>query len=226
MKKILQLITDRENDYPGALLAAQKRLLAHHDENETDGAVLTLLAEVQYWLGTFCKDDLEKEGLLAEAVAFGRKAAELEPDSVAANFWYANCMVAHGMLRGMTNSLFYLEPMEEYGNRALELDESFLNAAPLRLMGRFYCNVPPWPVGTGDKKKGLSMAIRAVKLAPDCLYNRLVLAEAYLSARYFDEAREGLEKILLSPEPDDLKLSHARCLAEAGFLLERLENMG
>lgn len=226
MKKILHLIADREKDYPGALLEAQKRLLALLDENEADGSVLTLLAEVEYWRGIFCKDDLEKEGLLAEAVAFGRQAADLEPDSVAANYWYANCMAAHGMARGMTNSLFYLEPIEEHGNRALELDESFLNAAPLRLMGRFYCKVPPWPVGPGDKKKGLSMAIRAVKLAPDCLYNSLVLSEAYLSARYFDEAREGLEKILVSPEPDDLKLSHTRCLAEAGLLLERLENMG
>lgn len=225
MKKILRLIADRENDYPGALLEAQKRLLAHLDENENDGSALTLLAEVQYWLGIFCKDDLEKEGLLAEAVAFGRKAAALKPDSVAANFWYANCMAAHGMVRGMTSSLFYLEPMEEHGNRALELDESYFNAAPLRLMGRFYSKVPPSPVGTGDKKKGLLLAKRAVELAPDHLYNRVILAEAYLSARYFDEAREGLENVLATPEPDKFKLSYARCRAEALLMLESLENM-
>lgn len=225
MNKILQLFADRENDYPGALLEAQKRLLERLDENKNDSTAMTLLAEVQYWLGTLCKDDAEKERFLAEGVAFGKQAAELESDSVAANFWYANCMAAHGMVRGMINSLFYLEPIEKYGIRALELDESFFNAAPLRMMGRFYCKVPPWPVGTGDKKKGLVLAKRAVELAPDHLYNRVILAEAYLSARYFDEALEGLENVLATPEPDKFKLSYSRCRAEAVLLLESLENM-
>ncbi|MEE4219465.1 MAG: TRAP transporter TatT component family protein [Xanthomonadales bacterium] len=225
MEKILQLIADRENDYPNALLEAQKRLLEHLDLNPDDGAAMTLLAEARYWLGTLCEEDGRKEAILAEGVAIGKQAAAVAPDSVAANFWYANCMAAHGMVRGMMNSLFYLKPMEKHGNRALELDESFFNAAPLRMMGRFYCKVPPWPVGSGDKKKGLALAKRAVELAPDHLYNQVILAEAYLSARYFDEAREGFESVLAAPQPEAFKLSHAKYRAEAAFLLERLENM-
>ena len=225
MEKILQLLVDRENDYPDALLDARKQLLDLLEESKNDSEVTTRLAEVHYWLGTLAEDETEKEEILARGVELGKQAVILAPDSVAANFWYTNCMAAHGMVRGMMNSLFYLKPMEKYGNRALELDETFFNAAPLRMMGRFYCKVPPCPVGPGDKKKGLALAKRAVELAPDYLYNQVILAEAYLSARYFDEAREGFEKVLAAPEPEQFKLSHARYRAEAVFLLERLENM-
>ena len=225
MEKILQLLADRENIYPEALLDARKQLLDLLAENENDSEAVTYLTEVHYWLGTLAEDETEKEETLARGVELGKQAATLAPDSVEANFWYANCMAAHGMVRGMMNSLFYLEPMERHGNRALELEETFYNAAPLRMMGRFYCKVPPWPVGLGDKKKGLALAKRAVELAPDHLYNQVILAEAYLSARYFDEAREGFEKVLAAPEPDQFKLSYARYQAEAAFLLERLENM-
>lgn len=225
MDNILQLIADRENDYPNTLLNAQERLLVHLDKEESDGAAMSLLAEVQYWLGILCEADDKKEEFLAEGVACGKRAVELAPDSVEANFWYANCMAAHGMVRGMMNSLFYLKPMEKHGNRALELDESYFHAAPLRMMGRFYCKVPPWPVGTGDKKKGLALAKRAVEVAPDYLYNQVILAEAYLSARYFDEARQWLENVLKTPEPEQFKRNHAMYQAEAALLLERLENM-
>lgn len=225
MEKILQLLADREKDFPDALLDARRRLLELLEDNKNDSEAMTYLAEVEYWLGTLAEDEMEKEETLARGVAHGIQAATLAPDSVAANFWYVNCMAAHGKVRGMMNSLFYLKPMEKHGKRALELDEIFFNAAPLRMMGRFYCKVPPWPVGSGDKKKGLALAKRAVELAPDHLYNQVILAEAYLSARYFDEAREGFEKVLAAPEPDQFKLSYAKYQAEAAFLLERLENM-
>ena len=225
MDDILQLIADRENNYPHALNKARERLLARLENEPEDGETLARLAEVQYWLGTHADVDAATEVFLAKGVEYGKEAAALAPDSVAANFWYANCMAAHSMVRGMMNSLFYLKPMEKHGNRALELDETYFHAAPLRMMGRYYSKVPPWPVGSGDKKKGLELAKRAVELEPDHLYNKVVLADAWLAARYFDEARALLKEVLAAPEPEAFKLNHARYQAEAQQILERLESM-
>lgn len=225
MNEILRLIATREEDFPDHLLKAQKHLLRRLDTSENDSEALTLLAEINYWLGIHEADDARKEECLGQGVAYGMQAATLVPDSVAANFWYADCMAAHSVVRGMMNSLSYFQPMEKHGNRALELDEMYFNAAPLRMMGRFYCKVPPSPVGPGDKKKGLELSKRAVDLAPDTLYNRVVLADAYLSARYFEEARVLLMEVLKTPEPAAFRMSHALYVAEARQILERLEAM-
>ena len=225
MDRILKLIAERESDFPGALLKARDLLLELISEEDGDGEALAAQAEVHYWLGIYTPDSEAREKYLAQGVVYGKQAAAMLPDSVAANFWFATCMAAHGVVRGLMNSLFYLRPLELHGNRALELDEAWFSAGPLRLMGRFYSRVPPWPVGPGDKKKGLALARRAVELAPGHLYNTVVLADAYLAARYFDEAGELLRSVLAVPEPRDFKLNHARCQAEARHILERLEQM-
>ena len=92
-------------------------------------------------------------------------------------------------------------------------------------MARFYSTAPVSPVGPGDRKKGLELARRALELEPGCMGNKVVLAEAYLAARYFDKSRRLLRDIQAVAEPDKFRLSHARHLAEARQILERLERM-
>lgn len=225
MEEILRLIATREADFPKHLLEAQKRLLERLAGDEIDSQVLTLLAEVLYWLGTRLDDAGEKEACLSRGAAYGERAAALAPDSVAAHFWYASCLAAYAMARGKLNDRSCLEPIEKHGNRALELDEAYFNAAPLRLMGWFYSKVPTRPVGPGDRKKGLELAKRAVDQAPDHLSNRVVLADAYLAARYFDQARVLLKEALAAPEPVAFRMSHARYQAMAREILERLDRM-
>jgi tetratricopeptide (TPR) repeat protein len=225
MDEILHLIATREEDFPYNLLEAQKRLLQRLDTDENDGEALTLLAEVQYWLGMLSVDDSEKDSLLADGIAYGRRAAGVLSRSVAANFWYANCMIEHGRMRGPKDSLSCLGPIEEHGNRALELDEAWFDAAPLSMMGRYYCTAPPSPLGPGDKKKGLELAKRAVDLAPDQLRNRVILADAYLSTRYFEQARTLLKEVLAAPRPAAFPMSHELYRARALQILERLERM-
>jgi tetratricopeptide (TPR) repeat protein len=222
MDAVRELLADREKDFPNALLKARELLVERVEQEPTDGASFALLAEVLYWLGTHTEDADEKEAFLGEGVAYGRQAVGLAPDTVEANFWYVNCMAAHGMVRGMMNSLFYLKPMEKFGRKALELDEAYFDAAPLRLMGRYYFKVPPWPVGSGDKKKGLELLERSVELAPDYLYNKVCLADACSASGRVDEARRLLEAVLAADEPDEFKLNFAKFQAEAREILGKL----
>ena len=229
MDHLFKLIAEREKDFPGALLEARCMLLERLEDAQGglpgDGENLSLAAEVEFWLGTNCKDERQSQNHLADGANYGKKAVMLTPDSVAANFWYASCMAAQARLSGMTNSILCLETIEKVGNRAVEIDETYLGAGPLRLMARFYSTAPVSPVGPGDRKKGLELARRALELEPGCTGNKVVLAEAYLAARYFDKSRRLLRDIQAVAEPDKFRLSHARHLAEARQILERLERM-
>ncbi len=222
MDDVNQLMNDREKDFPNALLEARTILLERIVQDDSDAVGLATLAQVEYWLGTHTNDSGEKEAYLADGVEYGKQAAQRAPDSVEANFWYVNCMAAHGMVRGMMNSLFYLKPMEKFGKKALELDETYFAAAPLRMMGRYYFKVPAWPVGSGDKPKGIELLERAVEVAPDYLYNAVCLADAYLATDRKEEARALLQKVLDAPEPEGFKLSHTKFQGEARELMEKL----
>ena len=81
MDQVLELIAAREEDYPRALLEARSILLERLDGSPGNGETLSLLAEVQYWLGTHCEDDGAKEEYLAEGVEYGKQAAAAAPDS-------------------------------------------------------------------------------------------------------------------------------------------------
>ena len=229
MNHILDLVAAREKDFPAALLEARKILRARvegpHLDSQGDGEDLSLLAEIHYWLGVFSEDGRQKEDFLAGGVECGKTAATVAPDSVSANFWYASCMAAHSRELGMTNCLFYLDPVELHGNLALEIDETYCNAGPLRLMGRFYSTAPVPPVGPGNRKKAMELARRAFELEPGYLGNKIVLAHACLSGRYFEKSRRLALEVLSASKPAGHSLSQARFMAEARQILDRLEKM-
>lgn len=188
------LIQNREDDHPNLLLEARD-LLLEFNENDSAGHPYTLLAEALFWLGEYSEDKSEKERYFGEGVEHGKKAVNLDPESVASHLWYAANMGAHGLVRGIMSSLFYLGPIDQHGKKALALDESFFFGAPLRLMGRYYHQAPGWPVGKGDLGKAIKHLEKAVQAGPTFLLNHLYLAEAYLAKRKKAEAKAMLDQI-------------------------------
>ena len=186
------------------------------------GTAYAKLAEVLFWLGEYSKADADKEKYFGEGVEYGKRAVELLPESVEANMWYAANMGSHGLVRGIMSSLFYLGPMEKHGNKSIELDETYFQAAPLRLMGRFYHQAPGWPIGSGDTNKAIQILERAVQLGPDFLYNHVYLADAYLSKRRKDEARALLEDVLSRPVSEKYPMHHEMVVAEAKAIMAKL----
>lgn len=189
-----QLLAKPEEDYPKNLLKARELFLA-----EKGGAhskkIPTLLSETLFWLGELAVTKEDEEKYHGEGVEYGKESVAIE-DSVEAHLWYAANMGAHGVARGIMSSLFYLGDIEKHGKRAIELDERFFHAAPLRLMGRFYDQCPGFPIGKGDKNKAIKMLERAVELGPDFLMNHYFLADVYLAKRKKREARAVLDKML------------------------------
>ena len=209
-----KLLKERELDFPGNLLKAQEAFTSL-TEGEHSGLAYTRLAETMFWLGDYSESTKDKEKYHKQGVDYGKKAVELEPESVAANLWYSANMGSHGMARGIMSSLFYIKDIEKYGKKAIDLDEKYFYGAPLRLLGRFYHQCPGWPVGSGDVGKAIKLLEKAVKVGPKFYLNHLYLADAYLAKRKKDKARDLLKEIVSASELGDFPKMQQNVQSEA-----------
>jgi tetratricopeptide (TPR) repeat protein len=112
--------------------------------------------------------------------------------------------------------------MKERAERAAEIDGSYFYGGPYRVLGRLYHKAPGFPFSIGNNKKAIEYLEKAVELGPKFYLNRLFLAEAYLSNRDRQKAREQLEWILAAA----LNVNHERededYKRQAAELLEKL----
>jgi hypothetical protein len=73
--------------------------------------------------------------------------------------------------------------------RAIDLDPTYDEAGPDRIMALVLLRAPGWPVGPGDVEAGLAHAKQAVALRPDYPPNQFALAEALAANKNRDGAR-------------------------------------
>ena len=81
------------------------------------------------------------------------------------------------------------------GNRAAAIDETFDNAAPLRLLAMLYAKAPSWPASVGDIDLALETAEKALSIS-DYPMNHLIMAEVLIEDSDFERAREELKMVL------------------------------
>lgn len=220
MQAAIALLEDREAQYPNRLLAAKEAF--EQQLTGADGAQAhILLAETFFWLGDYATGKADREKWFSQGVKIGETAVQKNPNDVAAHLWYAANMGSHGVERGIMASLFYINPIIEHGTKAIDLDETYFHAAPLRLMGRFYHQCPGWPISKGDINKGMSLLEKAVNIAPDFLQNKVYLAEIYMAKRKKREARKLLDEILAA-EPAFLPVLNKGIQKEAKSLIAKV----
>jgi tetratricopeptide (TPR) repeat protein len=156
---------------------------------------------LEFLAGNETKSDLRKQSA-RRGVVFARRARELKPDGVEGCYWFA---LNVGRLADVdrTYGLDAVGEMQTALKRAIELDERYDLAGPLRVMGVLYLRTPQPPASIGSPRKGLRMLQRAVELFPDYPENYLYLAEALRDNGRADEAKEALRNVLeAKPWPD------------------------
>jgi len=154
-------------------------------------------------------------------IAFAQRAQTLRADGVEGHYWYA---INVGLLADVERShgLAAVGEMETALKRAMEIDERYDYAGPLRVLGILYLRTPPPPISIGSARKGLRMLQRAVELVPDYPENYLYLAESLRDNHRRDEARDALQKVLdASPWPDR-QFESSQWKADAEKLLQKL----
>ncbi len=93
--------------------------------------------------------------------------------------------------------------IRDAGLKAVQLDEKFDHAGPLRLLGSVYVKAPPWPASIGDVEEGEKYLERAVKLDGDYPLNHLLFADALASDnRASDATREYNVVLAAQPQPE------------------------
>ena len=135
-------------------------------------------------------------------IVLARRAREVKPDGVEGYYWYA---LNVGWLAEVDRAygLDAVSEMQTALKRAIELDERYDLAGPLRVLGILYLRAPQPPASIGSPRKGLRLLQRAVELFPDYPENYLYLAEALHGSGRADEAKKALRKVLeANPWPD------------------------
>lgn len=220
-EKVRKLIDERELDDENLETARDELFALVEEDSECDWAY-GLLAEINYWLGEYAEDAEDKIAFFDEGVQCGETGVEINETSLEANFWLAVNYGSYGQEKGIMQSLALIQPMKTAAERALEVDGGYFYGGPWRVLGRLYHKAPGFPFSIGSTKKAVECLEKAVALGPKFYLNHLFLAEAYISDRKKDKAREHLEWILNAPLNKNHEYEDEGYKRQAEALLERL----
>jgi tetratricopeptide (TPR) repeat protein len=139
-------------------------------------------------------DIAQRRDAAKRAVVLARRWREFEPNRVEGHYWYA---IAAGLLADADRSygLDAVGEMESALKRAIELDERYDFAGPLRVLGLLYLRAPGPPTSVGSSRKAARLLQRAVELFPDYAENYAHLAEALRANGRDDEAEKVLRSL-------------------------------
>ena len=169
------------------------------------------------------RSDLRRQSA-QRGIVFARRARVLKPDGVEACYWYA---LNVGWLADVNRAygLDAVREMQSALTRAIELDERYDYAGPLRLLGILHLRTPQPPASIGSPRKGLRMLERAVSLFPEYPENYLYLAEALRDNNRVDEAKDALRKVLEARPWPDQQIESKQWKADALKLRAQLDKL-
>lgn len=220
-EKVRKLIDERELDDENLETARDELFALVEEDSECDWAY-GLLAEINYWMGEYTEDADDKIAFFDEGVQCSETGVEINAECLEANFWLAVNYGSYGQEKGIMQSLALITPMKERAEKAAEIDGSYFYGGPYRVLGRLYHKAPGFPFSIGSNKKAVECLERAVEYGPRFYLNHLFLAEAYLSDRKKDQAREHLEWILNAPLNKHHEREDEDYKRQAKELLEKL----
>lgn len=165
------------------------------EEGETD-EIFCLLAEAHFYYGDWFSGE-EQIQIWRQGEQYARRALELNSHSADAHYWVAATLGKMGRAQGILKSLFLVNPMFEHLGAALEIDRehSWAHYA----LSHLYLELPPKPLGRGDRTRALSYAGRAFELEPEEPEFVLQYARLLLKENHVEEARSLLLAALDDP---------------------------
>jgi hypothetical protein len=151
---------------------------------------------------------------LAEAIV------ERAPERVEGYYYEALFIGLRARKKIRPKAIYLLPQMAERGRNAVEIDETFDDAGPLRLMGMLLVTAPAWPASVGDSEEGFELLRRAVAIS-DYPRNRLLLVEALMDDDDLEAGCTELMPLMNGKIDDRWAAAAARWAAEAKALASR-----
>lgn len=148
-------------------------------------------------------------------------AVELQPNRVEGHFWTGVCLIEAARMRGMPAAMRALSKTVNHIQRAIEIDENFHFAGPLRVMGRMTYMRPR--LFGGSIERALGYYERALKSAPGNSTTRLYYADALIANRQGQAGRQAYQELIEAPVDEDWLWEQARDKKIAAERLARLK---
>jgi len=171
-----------------SLLAAET-VLARNPDNDLANYLATRAA---YWLIEFNGPNLDRLHLAELGFKYA-EAAEKVDGSKAAYPFFEGVHLGYKMRENLRPPLINIRKTRDYFQRALQLDASYDQGAPMRAMGILLIKSPPWPAGVGDDDEGVKYLEKACTAFPTYPANHLYYAEGLLNTGSYDKALHAVD---------------------------------
>ncbi len=160
------------------------------------------MAKAMFLLSEILPERDERLDWLARAEGVAEIAIKDCPDSVEGYYYAA---VAKGRRAEISGNGFralkLVKQVLSLGKKAVEIDDSFVFGAPLRLLAMLHAKAPPWPASVGDIDLAVELAERALSIS-DYPMNHLTMAEVLIEDDDLQQAINELDHVLDAPLDD------------------------
>ena len=157
------------------------------------------VARILYYIGAYTESKKEKKVIFSQGIYYAKRAIQSGPEKPDGYYWLGVNYGVYGEARGVLKSLFLVDDIKEAMNKVIELDRSYEDGGPDRVMGRVYFKLPGFAGGSNDKS--LQHLLKSKEYGPNDALTRIYLAETYLELKEIEKAREELEYVI-NMEPD------------------------
>ena len=152
------------------------------------------MSRIHYYIGSHTDSKKEKKVIFSQGIYYAKKAIVLEPEKPDGYYWLGVNYGVYGEARGVMKSLFLVDDIKEAMNKVIELDRSYEDGGPDRVLGRVYFKVPG--IAGGSKKKSLEHLVKSKEIGPQDPLTRVYLADTYLALKEVEKARAELDYVL------------------------------
>ena len=177
------------------------------------------LSRILYYIGDNSESNKDKKVIFSQGIYYAERAVALEPEKPDGHYWLGVNYGVYGEARGVLKSLFLVDDIKREMNKVVELDRSYEEGGPDRVLGRMYFKLPGF--AGGSKNKSVEHLLKSLEYGPQDPLTRYYLADTYLAQKEVEKARTELE-FILNMEPDDRWLTGVNnCKKDAEEMLEK-----
>jgi tetratricopeptide (TPR) repeat protein len=127
-------------------------------------------------------------------IEVGQRAISLKPDSVEAHFWLAVNYGGQAEQKGVFKAMGLVKKIRAEMETVLRLNDRYQDAGAYHALGEIDRQLPR--LFGGNLQRAIARLEQGVKLAPDNMPMKFVLAQAYKDAGRKEDARRQLQDII------------------------------
>ena len=213
----------RKRARPGAVRESVMILSGAHGGNDRY-EVQWRLARALFFLGQEAAEPAARSQLHAAGIGAGERAVTLNAERVEGHFWVGVNLALFAENHGGWRGLRALRWAKSELKLAVQINEAYHDAGPLRVLGRLAHKAPRW-LG-GNLRQSEQYYTRAIEVAPANTVTLVYAAELALDRKQLPQAARLLGMIDSLPADNDWEYENRRDRQIARDLLKRIQAAG